>query len=80
MGDPAFDLGNFSINHELDADGDAALLAAYAGEVRPAALARITPMRVLSDFREAMWVSSSRAARRSTSTSSAARRSTSIAC
>lgn len=55
MGDPAFDLGNFSINHELDADGDAALLHAYAGEVRPAALARITLMRVLSDFREAMW-------------------------
>ena len=55
MGDPAFDLGNFSINHELDPDGDAALLAAYAGEVRPAALARITLMRVLSDFREAMW-------------------------
>jgi thiamine kinase-like enzyme len=55
MGDPAFDLGNFSINHELDADGDAALLAAYAGEVRLPALARITLMRVISDFREAMW-------------------------
>lgn len=55
MGDPFFDLGNFSINHELDADGDAALLAAYAGEARPSALARITLMRVLSDFREAMW-------------------------
>jgi thiamine kinase-like enzyme len=55
MGDPAFDLGNFSINHELDADGDATLLEAYAGEVRAAALARITLMRVLSDFREAMW-------------------------
>jgi thiamine kinase-like enzyme len=55
MGDPAFDLGNFSINHELDADQDATLLEAYAGSVRPAALARITLMRVLSDFREAMW-------------------------
>ena len=55
MGDPSFDLGNFSINHGLDADGDAALLEAYAGTVRPAALARITLMRVLSDFREAMW-------------------------
>jgi thiamine kinase-like enzyme len=55
MGDPAFDLGNFSINHELDADGDAALLEAYEGTVRPAAMARITLMRVLSDFREAMW-------------------------
>jgi thiamine kinase-like enzyme len=55
MGDPAFDLGNFSINHELDAEGDAALLRAYEGDVRTAALARITLMRVLSDFREAMW-------------------------
>jgi thiamine kinase-like enzyme len=55
MGDPFFDLGNFSINHELEREADAALLEAYAGDVRPAALARITLMRVLSDFREAMW-------------------------
>lgn len=55
MGDPFFDLGNFSINHELDAEADAALLRAYAGEVRAPALARIALMRALSDFREAMW-------------------------
>jgi thiamine kinase-like enzyme len=60
MGDPFFDLGNFSINHELDADQDAILLAAYlgldAGAVAPRPLAaRLTLMRVLSDFREAMW-------------------------
>jgi thiamine kinase-like enzyme len=55
MGDPFFDLGNFSINHELDADADAALLEAYAGQIRRADLARITLMRVVSDFREAMW-------------------------
>jgi thiamine kinase-like enzyme len=55
MGDPFFDLGNFSINHELEPDADAALLATYAGKVRPAALARLTLMRVVSDFREAMW-------------------------
>ena len=55
MGDRAFDLGNFSINHELDPDADAVLLEAYAGEVRPAELGRITLMRVVSDFREAMW-------------------------
>jgi thiamine kinase-like enzyme len=60
MGDPYFDLGNFSINHELDADQDAILLAAYLGEPAgsgaPTALAaRLTLMRVLSDFREAMW-------------------------
>jgi hypothetical protein len=31
---------------------DAALLQSCAGDVRPAALARITLMRVVSDFRE----------------------------
>jgi thiamine kinase-like enzyme len=55
MGDPFFDLGNFSINHELTPDEDAQLLAAYDGEVRPARLARLTLMRTVSDFREAMW-------------------------
>ena len=56
MGDPFFDLGNFSINHELTPDQDAYFLAAYDGEeARPARLARLTPMRVVSDFREAMW-------------------------
>jgi thiamine kinase-like enzyme len=56
MGDPFFDLGNFSINHELTADEDAELLAAYdGGAVRPARLARLTLMRTVSDFREAMW-------------------------
>ncbi len=62
MGDPYFDLGNVSINHGLDSAQDAILLAAYLGEgVReaaaehPALAARLTLMRVLSDFREAMW-------------------------
>jgi thiamine kinase-like enzyme len=55
MGDPFFDLGNFSINHELEPEADEVLLQAYEGEVRPARLARLTLMRVVSDFREAMW-------------------------
>src|SRR5262245_59491290 len=55
MGDPFFDLGNFSINHELTPDEDAALLAAYDGGVRPDRLARLTLMRIVSDFREAVW-------------------------
>src|SRR5438034_8277164 len=55
MGDPFFDLGNFSINHELTESEDELLLAAYDGEIRPALLARVTLMRVVSDFREAMW-------------------------
>ena len=37
MGDPFFDLGNFSINHELTPDEDEVLLAAYDGAVRPTA-------------------------------------------
>ncbi|HEY6013604.1 MAG TPA: phosphotransferase [Candidatus Limnocylindrales bacterium] len=55
MGDPFFDLGNFSINHELTPHEDELLLAAYDGEVRAGRLARLTLMRVVSDFREAMW-------------------------
>jgi thiamine kinase-like enzyme len=56
MGDPFFDLANFSVNHELTPDEDGELLAAYdGGSARPSRLARLTLMRVVSDFREAMW-------------------------
>jgi len=55
LGDPFFDLGNFSINHELTPDEDELLLTAYDGEIRRDRLARLTLMRVVSDFREAMW-------------------------
>ena len=57
MGDPAFDLANFAVNHELDEDGEAALLAAYeAGDIQvPIDHRSIVLMRFMSDFREAMW-------------------------
>jgi thiamine kinase-like enzyme len=55
MGDPFFDLGNFSINHELAPEEDAILLAAYERTARPDRAARLELMRVMSDFREAMW-------------------------
>jgi thiamine kinase-like enzyme len=55
MGDPFFDLGNFSVNHGLTGDEDEILLEAYEGPVRPDRLARLTLMRTMSDFREAMW-------------------------
>jgi thiamine kinase-like enzyme len=55
MGDPFFDLGNFSVNHGLTPDEDALLLEAYDGELRPPRVARLALMRVVSDFREAMW-------------------------
>jgi len=57
MGDAFFDLGNFSINHDLSPEQDAVLLAAYDNTPTPAPerIARLTLMRVVSDFREAMW-------------------------
>jgi thiamine kinase-like enzyme len=55
MGDVFFDLANFSINHELEPEGRAALLAAYVGSVRPEHVRALELMRFMSDFREAMW-------------------------
>jgi thiamine kinase-like enzyme len=55
MGDPFFDLGNFSVNHDLAADEDRILLEAYEGRVSPPRLARLALMRIVSDLREAMW-------------------------
>jgi thiamine kinase-like enzyme len=56
MGDPFFDLGNFAANNDLPSDADPVLLEAYdrsPGITRR--LARLRLMRVVSDFREAMW-------------------------
>ena len=55
LGDPFFDLGNFSVNHDLTAAEDAVLLEAWEGAVRPGHAARLSLMRIASDFREAMW-------------------------
>ncbi|MBI3746150.1 MAG: phosphotransferase [Chloroflexi bacterium] len=55
MGDPFFDLGNFSVNHGLSPAEDAVLLEAYEGGARPSRAARLQLMRIVSDFREAMW-------------------------
>ena len=56
MGDPWFDLGNLSINHELTPDEDALLVEAWLGRAPSrSAVARVALMRVVSDFREAMW-------------------------
>jgi thiamine kinase-like enzyme len=54
MGDPFFDLANFSINHELDEDGRRLLLDGY-GAPTPDAARALELMRFMSDFREAMW-------------------------
>ena len=55
MGDPYFDLGNFSRNHSFDEDQDRVLLEAYAGRATPGRRARLRLMRIASDMREAMW-------------------------
>jgi thiamine kinase-like enzyme len=55
MGDPFFDLGNLSINNGLSDDAQERLLALYLGEVTDADRARLKLMRIMSDFREAMW-------------------------
>ena len=80
MGDVFFDLANFAINHELDAEGRQALLAAYFGDVGPAQERALDLMRFMSDFREAMWgVVQSVVSRARRSTSRATRPSTSSA-
>jgi thiamine kinase-like enzyme len=55
MGDVFFDLGNLSVNNDFDEDADVALLELYFGAVTPSRVARLKLMRLMSDFREAMW-------------------------
>jgi thiamine kinase-like enzyme len=55
MGDRFFDLANLSVNHDFGVDEDKLLVAAYFGEERPEDLASLRLMRLMSDFREAMW-------------------------
>jgi thiamine kinase-like enzyme len=55
MGNVFFDLANFSVNHEFDGPADEALLEEYFGEVTDSQRARLKLMRIMSDFREAMW-------------------------
>ncbi|MCL6551995.1 MAG: phosphotransferase family protein [Firmicutes bacterium] len=55
MGDPYFDLATFAIYHAPEDAADAALLAAYAGTVRPAAFARLKLYRLVALLRDAAW-------------------------
>jgi thiamine kinase-like enzyme len=55
MGDPFFDLGNLAVNNDLDEAAGELLLRHTYGEVRDRHRARLALMRVMSDFREAMW-------------------------
>jgi thiamine kinase-like enzyme len=55
MGDRFFDLANLSVNHDFGLEEDGLLLASYFGVDMPEHLASLRLMRVMSDFREAMW-------------------------
>ncbi len=58
MGDPFFDLANFSSHHRFRDEQDAWLLASYLGDVGaglPRPYERLQLMKLISDLREAMW-------------------------
>ena len=55
MGDPFFDLANFSAHHEFSNEQDSLILETYFGEVTPSSLERLRLMKITSDCREAMW-------------------------
>ena len=55
MGDIFFDLANFSNNHELSEEEDQILLHCYFSRVTPQDSAHLNIMKIMSDFREAMW-------------------------
>lgn len=55
MGDVFFDLANFAVHHEFSDEQDRELLEGYFGEATDGRFARLKQMKVMSDFREAMW-------------------------
>jgi thiamine kinase-like enzyme len=55
MGDRFFDLGNLAVNNDFGPAEEQRLIAAYFGEPSPRRVAALRLMRVMSDFREAMW-------------------------
>ena len=55
MGDIFFDLANFSNNHELSEEENQVLLNCYFSRVTSQDMAHLHLMKIMSDFREAMW-------------------------
>ena len=55
MGDPYFDLGNFSINHLFGDEQDEIVVEEYFGRVSTYNISRLKLFKALSDIREAMW-------------------------
>lgn len=55
LGDVFFDLANFSNNQELSEHEDRFLLDCYFGRVTAKNIVHLNIMKIMSDFREAMW-------------------------
>jgi thiamine kinase-like enzyme len=55
MGDPFFDLANFSDHHELTDAQDHYLLGCYFKDEKPNHWAHLKIMKIMSDLREAAW-------------------------
>ncbi|HVA52083.1 MAG TPA: phosphotransferase [Acidimicrobiales bacterium] len=55
MGDPFFDLANFSSNHQLPRESNTRLLTHYFGRRDPSLLAVLELMKLVSELRETMW-------------------------
>ena len=55
MGDPFFDLANFSDHHKLTDEQDRWLLKCYFEEVIPSQWAHLKIMKIMSNLREATW-------------------------
>ena len=55
MGDIFFDLGNFAVQHDFDAEQDELLLKAYFENPTDSQRAHQKLMKIMSDLREAMW-------------------------
>ncbi|MFQ5421329.1 MAG: phosphotransferase, partial [Anaerolineae bacterium] len=55
MGDVYFDLANLAAHHEFDGEQERWLLTNYFGNASSAQQARLKLMKIMSDFREAMW-------------------------
>jgi thiamine kinase-like enzyme len=55
MNDVFFDLGNLSVNSELNHESEEHLLTLYFGQVTKSSWARLQLMKMMSEFREGMW-------------------------
>ena len=53
--DVFFDLGNLSVNSELNDEAEDRLLTLYFGQITKSSWARLQLMKMMSEFREGMW-------------------------